>query len=292
MPRHDVEFRSLCIATDVDVLPDSAEVADRGEYVVIRTPSNPNFYWGNYVVYPEPPTAGCREQWEADVQREIWAGQPGSTHVAIAWDCIDGAEGAAREEFVAAGYDLDRVVGLTARPHELVAHARACAEADVRALDPDGDDELWAAVAELQIASRDDGHTEADYRTFTSARMADRRERFRAGDGAWYVALVDGQVAGSLGIIVTHGRARFQAVDTAAAFRRRGVATRLVYEAAMHAAERREIDHFVIGAVEDYHALPLYTSLGFVPRETVVCVTWWPTAPHAASHPTFVAAGS
>jgi GNAT superfamily N-acetyltransferase len=289
MPAHDVDFRSLCIATDVDVLPNSAQVEQRETYVAIRTPSNPTYHWGNYLVFPDPPMDGCREAWEAAFRREITERNDGSTHVAIAWDRIDGSEGAARSEFVEAGYDLDRVVGLTAAPGELRAHARASVEAQVRALDPDGDAEAWAAVEELGMGSREPSHPEEYHREFLRKRMADRIERFRAGDGAWYGAWIDGELAGSLGIVVTAGRARFQAVETAERFRRRGVARKLVYDAAMDAAARFEIDHFVIGALEDYHALQLYTSLGFEPRETVVCVTWWPTSPNAGQHPTFVA---
>ena len=61
----------------------------------------------------------------------------------------------------------------------------------MRALDPaeGADDELWDAVVELQVAGRDEGHEEDGYREFSRARLADRRVLFRAGRGAWYVAV-------------------------------------------------------------------------------------------------------
>src|SRR5438105_2519423 len=60
------------------------------------------------------------------------------------------------------------------------------------------------------------------------------RELFRAGRGAWYVALDESgrEVQGSCGVVVTAGRGRYQAVDTAEAHRRRGICSRLVVQAA------------------------------------------------------------
>jgi ribosomal protein S18 acetylase RimI-like enzyme len=92
---------------------------------------------------------------------------------------------------------------------------------------------------------------------------------FRAGRGAWYVALhpSSGDVVGSCGIVVTAGRGRFQAVDTAEAHRRRGICSRLLVEAAHDAARRYAARSFVIAADPDYHALGLYVSLGFTATE-------------------------
>jgi ribosomal protein S18 acetylase RimI-like enzyme len=72
------------------------------------------------------------------------------------------------------------------------------------------------------------------------------------------------------------GRARFQAVDTAAAYRGRGICSRLTVEAARRTAELRPIDHFVICADPGYHALGLYESLGFVRAEEVAAVLLTP----------------
>jgi ribosomal protein S18 acetylase RimI-like enzyme len=106
--------------------------------------------------------------------------------------------------------------------------------------------------------------------TFLRRRQQALRDLFNAGRGSWYVALLDGRVAASLGVVVTDARARYQAVDTAAEFRRRGIATRLVADAAAHAASQHRIDHFVIAADPDYHAIGIYEGLGFERVELVV----------------------
>ena len=105
-------------------------------------------------------------------------------------------------------------------------------------------------MIEVQVAGRDEGHAEADHRVFTRARLRDRRELIRAGRGGWYVAIDPdtGAVAGSCGVVVTAGRGRFQVVDTALAYRRRGVASRLVVEAGLHASEHHGAEQLVIVA--------------------------------------------
>jgi ribosomal protein S18 acetylase RimI-like enzyme len=63
--------------------------------------------------------------------------------------------------------------------------------------------------------------------------------------------------------VVTGERGRFQAVDTAEAYRRRGICSRLVVEAGRHGIEQFGAAKLVIVADPEYHALGLYESLGF-----------------------------
>ena len=78
-------------------------------------------------------------------------------------------------------------------------------------------------------------------------------------------------------MVVTGGRGRFQAVDTRESHRRRGIASRLVLEAAARSTERYHAERFVIVADLHYHALGLYESLGFRRRERVAGVCRWPS---------------
>jgi ribosomal protein S18 acetylase RimI-like enzyme len=278
MAREDTP-RSLVYATEIDVLPANRIVARRDGYLVVRSPSNPAHYWGNLLIFDAPPEQGDAERWEKLFAHEF-GDEPGVRHTTLAWDRTDGSVGNAREEFVPRGYDLSETVGLVAEPDRLHDHPRANRDVTVRALDPapGADADLWAAVIELQVEGREEGHTEESYRVFTNARLADRRAHFQEGRGAWYVALdpATGAVAASCGIVVTDGRARFQVVDTAAAYRRRGIASRLLIDAARHSAREHGAERFVIAADANYHAAGLYESLGFTPQERVFGVCRWP----------------
>lgn len=267
--------RSLVWATDIDVLPLDHEVTRRDQYLVVRSPSNPAHYWGNMLVFDAPPFDGARAEWERAFQAEF-GHEPRVRHVTFGWDDVDGRLGAAADEFVIHGYDLEKNVGLIATSAQLAEHPRQNEEVAVVALDPEGDDDLWSAVTQLWVDSRDMARfaDAAPYEIFSRGRLADLRRLFHDGRGAWYVALYpDREVAASCGIVVTGRRARYQAVDTAERYRRRGICSRLVVAAARHAAGRHPIDQFVIVADPDYHAMSLYESLGFrqLERTAGVC---------------------
>ena len=56
-------IRSLAYQTDLFFPRFDAEVVDRGDYLVIRTPSNPTFHWGNFLLFAQPPGAGDLNRW-------------------------------------------------------------------------------------------------------------------------------------------------------------------------------------------------------------------------------------
>ena len=269
--------RSLVWATDLDTLPLDRVVEQRDGYLLIRSPSNPTFYWGNLLLFDDAPRRGDAARWEELFEREF-GDEPRVQHRSFAWDLAHGEAGAAREEFVERGYDLDESIGLVADAAQVQPHPRENREVAVRMLDPGADEELWDAVVELQVAGRQEGHDEESFREFARPRLDDRRALFRLGRGAWYVAIdpASDEVAASCGVVVTGGRGRFQVVDTALPFRRRGICSRLVVEAAQHSAEAHGAERFVIVADVGYHALGLYESLGFERREHVVGVCRWP----------------
>lgn len=263
--------RSLVWATHIDVMALDRVLLRRPGYLVVRSPSNPLYWWGNLLLFDSPPASGDRPRWELLFEAEF-AHEPRVRHRTFAWDRTDGPLGAAQEEFLAHGYYLEKTVGLVASPDQIRPHRRENRDVVVRTLDPDGDRRLWDAVIEVQAASIDESEDAEAHREFSRARQRDLRRLFAAGRGAWYVALDaggGGDVVGSLGVVVTGARGRFQAVDTVAAYRRRGIASRLVAEAAHRSAERYAVERFVIAADPDYHALGIYESLGFERVEQV-----------------------
>ena len=276
--------KSLVWATDWDVLPIDHIVEPRDGYLVVRSPGNPAHWWGNLLLFDDAPGPTDGPRWEHLFEREFGE-NPLVEHVTLAWDRLDGALGSARDEFLTRGYELEEVVGLVADPGSLVMHPRANREVAIRALDPQpgADRELWDQAIELQVASRDQDLEPQVYREFLGRRLEDLRVIFRAGRGAWYVAIYPGhdEVVAACGVVVTGERGRFQAVDTAATHRRKGISSRLVVEAAGRAAEHGA-KRFVIAAEPDYHALGLYESLGFQRVERVAGVCRRPTTRSSA----------
>jgi len=276
--------RSLVHATDIDVLPLERIVARRHNYMVIRSPSNPQHYWGNLLLFDDPPTVGDGSRWERLFDAEL-GGDPRIRHRTFAWDRVDGALGRAREEFVERGYEMEDSFGLIANAEHVCSHPRENREVVVRVLDPAAgrDEQWWGAVVELQVAARR-ADAEARYRAFRHARLDDLRRLFRNGRGAWYVAHYPNsrEPVASCGVVVTGGRGRFQDVDTAMAHRRRGICSRLLAAAARHSGKLHGAQSFVIVADPGYHAISLYESLGFERNEHVYGVCQWPPSDRAS----------
>ena len=265
-------INSLVWATDIDVLAPDHVLRRRHGYWLVQSPTNPTYWWGNLLLFDDAPAAGDGERWQSLFAQEF-ADRPEVTHCTLAWDRVDGESGAAAHELVAKGFELEWTAGLVARPQRLVEHPAANRDVTLRALDPDGDEQLWEAVIDVQTTTsfeQDSGVALEYHATFLRRRQLEHREIFRQGRGAWYVALLGGAVVGSLGIVVTGGRARFQSVDTVEAFRRQGIARRLVLDAARDACGKHRIDHLVIAADPDYHAIGIYEGLGFERVELVV----------------------
>jgi GNAT superfamily N-acetyltransferase len=262
---------SLVWATSIDVLPPDRRVERRDGYLVVRSPTNPTHWWGNLLLFDDAPVPGDGERWEALFAQEL-AADPRVRHRTFAWDQTGDIRGAADTEFAPRGYDVERTVGLIAAPEEIHAHPRATSDVEVRALDPrpGAEERWWEQVVEIQLGGRTSERIDEEVeRVFTQTRQAQLREMFCVGAGAWYVALDGDDVIASMGIVVTAGRGRYQAVDTVKSHRRRGICSRLLVDAARHAVSTYGATQFVIAADPEYHAAGIYESVGFRPIERV-----------------------
>ena len=68
-----MNIHSLGYRTDLFFPRFDGEVTDRGDYIVIRTTSNPTYHWGNFLLFSQPPAAGDLERWLRLFAAEIGA---------------------------------------------------------------------------------------------------------------------------------------------------------------------------------------------------------------------------
>ncbi len=262
-----MKLRSLGIASDLALI--DGDILDRGDYLVVRSPRQPEFYWGNLLVFPSPPEPGDLERWQQLFTTEF-ACSPLVKHQTFSWDTGDTSVEVAR--FVKAGFEHDRTVVLLAKSVQPPPHPNA--ELKVRQVHSDED---WHEVAELHIASRDPAHTEEAYRSFQVERIRGWRARMDAGQGTWYGAFLQGRMVGTLGLFRTDNMAaRFQVVATHPETRRQGVCGTLVYQVAKAALARPDVESLVMLADSEYHAARIYESVGFEAAETFQGLCRWP----------------
>ena len=263
-----MNLRSLAWRTDLIFPRFDGEILDRGRYLVIRTPSNPTFYWGNFLLFDCPPAPGDDERWPRLFTEEIGA-PPRVRHQAFGWDSLEGEAGAA-QAFVARGFRLIHSSVLTASAVTPPHHTAA--DIAVRVLESEAD---WRQATENQIRCREPEHDEAGYRLFKEAEMRRYRAMALAGHGAWFGAFLDGVLVADLGIYHTGNLGRFQTVETHPEHRRRGCAGTLVFQAARHALGQMGLETLVLVADADSPAERLYRSVGFLPAERGVGLERW-----------------
>ena len=72
-----MEISSLANRTDLAMLERSgSEISDRGTHLVVRTPDNPTFWWGNFLLLAEAPADEERAaEWLREFEREFPRGQ-------------------------------------------------------------------------------------------------------------------------------------------------------------------------------------------------------------------------
>jgi ribosomal protein S18 acetylase RimI-like enzyme len=263
-----VEVKSLGYRTDLIFPAFDGEILDRGSYLVVRTPSNPTFYWGNFLLFERPSGEGDYDRWRELFAREIGI-PPAINHITFGWDTVRGEEGEAAP-FLAGGFRLARSTVLAARRLRPPAHAAAGLA--VRPLASDGD---WARAVENQVATREPEHAEGGYRIFRERAMARYRAMAEQGLGGWFGGFLGDRLVADLGIFRSDKLGRCQSVETLPEFRRRGYAGTLVFEASAYAMDRYGLDTLVIVAETDSAAGRLYRSLGFAEAERQMGLEKW-----------------
>jgi RimJ/RimL family protein N-acetyltransferase len=243
------------------------EVGVQGDHLLVRTPHNPTFYWGNFLLFDRPPREGDAAAWLAAFNAGIADRQPESRHLAFG---IDGdADFVLPPDFEALAVAKFASVVLTMQPAQLRAPRKALGGGfRVRALHLPG--EAPQAV-ELQVASDMHGFEPAGYRVFRERQMARYGRMAAAGLGDWFgifAATEDGELLvadcglfrdasgpGALG--------RFQFVSTHPDWRRRGLCSALIHAVCRRGFEALGLASLVIVADPDDVAIGLYESLGF-----------------------------
>ena len=97
--------RSLALTTELALAATRGRTIDRGDYVVIETPEDPGYAYGNLLVLPAAPQVGEVAYWTRKFEAEL--GRPSITNVTFWWDGIAGDVGA-ESELIAANFALER----------------------------------------------------------------------------------------------------------------------------------------------------------------------------------------
>jgi ribosomal protein S18 acetylase RimI-like enzyme len=249
-----MNIRSLGFRTDLRLLEmTGSQIEDRGTHLVVRTPANPTYFWGNFLLLKQLPVPGGEREVIGAFQTEF----PEAEHVSIGIDSVED-ETANLVPFVDAGMEADVGTVLTA---SALTQPRPVAEGVViRPLESDDDWEQRALLAHHLWAKTE----EATFMTFARGKNEQERALVANGVGQRFGAFVGDAMVSTAAVFVTHaGLARYQTVETHPDHRRQGLAAAVVHAAGQHAFSAYQLEKLVIAADTDGDAIRLYRGLGF-----------------------------
>lgn len=238
---------------------------------LIRTPSNPSFFWGNYLLFDRAPRSGDAGRWEQLFEQLIARLQPESTHRAFGW--IEDAPGDV-DQFLAVGYRRNDAVVMQSK--QIPDVPVPTIDATIRPLALHGDEAEcdWEALMGLYMATRSEEFDAESYRPYAQRSVERWRALANAGQGNWFGAFAsdDGgrpRLAAALGLYAERDPedgeriARFQSVMTAESDRRRGLCRALIATAMRNVSAAHAVDRFIIVAAAGEMPERLYASVGF-----------------------------
>lgn len=264
-----MELHSLGRRTDFIFAKQSGTVTDKGSYTVIRTPSNPTFHWGNYIVFDHSPQVGSLQAWTKIFDEEFADQYTKPHHYVFTWDTGKNEAGDC-QEFLDSNFEVDSAVVLVARNLKPPPYLNS--EIHVRAILSDQD---WTAAVRLQVLCADPEFLDESYEQFKQRQMSDYRKMTDAGMGAWFGAFIGNRLVGDLGIFFEGSIGRFQNVGTHPEKRRQGICGALVYQSGLLALKEFGIDQLVMEADVDGQAVRIYESVGFMKSEVNYALSWW-----------------
>jgi len=195
-----MKIKSLSYSTMLHILSFTSNITDKGDYIVIKTPSNPHHHWGNFLMFPSAPENGDFKSWRTCFIKEF-RDVPMIKHMAFAWDSIEGEAGVI-EPFVEARYtfELDDVFMAEQLHRPLNYNSQITVRQIVN-------DEDWEKVCMLQIYC-DGKEGDEDYRAFIFKRAqgyrdltAVRQVISKKGIGNWFGAFIGNRLLQVWGFI-------------------------------------------------------------------------------------------
>jgi hypothetical protein len=261
-----MELKSLAIKTGLVLDELVANIEEKENYIVVRTPDRPDYFWGNYLIMKDSPSSSCCEEWCRIFEKEIGT-KKDKGYIAITCDLIDDAN-LDFSLFEKEGFDVSISKVLTTS--EVKKPEKYNENVEVRAF---GDAD-WPKYVDIHFTPNWGYGPDDEQKVFLQEESEIFKTVVKENKGQRYGAFLDGEMVAELGVYWKGDLVRFNNVGTHPEHRRLGACSTLVYKVSQLLLKEDSSRTLVMEADEDYHAAAIYESVGFKPTQKLVAFEW------------------
>jgi uncharacterized protein YrzB (UPF0473 family) len=262
----DYNLNSLALVTDLILLKFESEIIKKDDYIVIKTPSQPDYFWGNFLIFSKPPKKEDFITWKEIYKTEFESEEP--NFFTLTWD----SEEVDKESIISFekdGFSLGLDITLaTCHP---VKPSRFNEKVVVKPIETN---EEWAMIPEVHF-DKDSPKSKTAQMGFAEKRIESFREFTKKGVAHRFGAFLNGKLVGDLGLFYENEVARFDLVATHSDYLRQGICQTLVYLSSIYMQKHYKVLKLVIVADDDYYAIDVYKKVGFKPIQKNYSLMWW-----------------
>ena len=264
-PISNLGFQSEFVISQLE-----ADILVKPEYTVLKTASNPSYYFGNLLALSVPISTHSKEEWLKIFTHEF-KDMPKVEHFTFSWVRNNENESAIIESFTSAGFEFEEMHILALNKSAFKEPIKLNQTPVYRALTSQEDWEQWI---QLSIADQQGDYSEEGLKTYLTRKAKNYKQLEKAQLGTYLGAFVNNKLIGYAGLYHKDALGRFQNVHVIPEYQNQKIASTLLTLLIQNAPS--SLQTLVIVADEHYHATALYQSLGFsiVERECSLC--WWP----------------
>ena len=239
--------------TDLSILAlGGSEIETFDNHLVVRTPTNPEYHWGNCLLVLDPASVDLNEKW-VERYRSVF---PNNNWIAIGLPQMPSNVAAWNKQ----GITLEQLDVLSTS--SLPKSQPLAGGYSSRHFD----EQDWETLTRREISYllAEGGYEPAATESFVIESNSSRRRLCAEGNAAWFGAYLEDELVASLGIVKCGTTARYQSVETSEAHRGKGLASHLLGLAASWSQEQGS-KRWVIVTEETNAAGRVYRRAGFTP---------------------------
>lgn len=253
-----MELKSVGLNSDLYIISNTSNVIDRIDYLKIETPGNPEFFWGNFLIFPNPPQKDDYDNW-IKVFKQEFGHNKNIKHIAFTWDIFGGKPELG--QFINAGFILEETVLMSANELKII---KPNSNIEYRLISSPND---WEQLVELQIETGllELNYNPKIYREFIQRRFSDYKIMVDKNLGSWFGAFLNGKLVSDLGLFGNSKNMRFQSIETKLEHRNQGIAQNLM----LFAANSLKSENYILQADSKGRAIDLYMKMGFEIKEVL-----------------------